>query len=322
MTTTASTVPVRALGDSGIRVPALALGSWHTYDRMDFEKAVELVGTAIERGVNLFDVGVYGIPGMQPPAITDVLFSAIIRATGVAREDWLLSEKVWTDAYDDGFRGQLENALFRVGTDRTDLVVLGDIHRDDLTMHDIAAAMQELVTEGLVTEWGVNNWSASNIAELRRIAAEEGWTGPAFAQLKYSIARRSIPDGEPFAKLFADGFVFEASDCLEGGYLSGRTDLTREVGRDPGEVRSALLSDLPAYVAVAESLGTSPAQLAIAFTLTHPANVTTLFGATRLSQLEDNLAAFELIERVGAQSLRAAVDPFWVDRGIVDPEGP
>lgn len=317
-----TTVPRRPLGDTGIEVSALALGSWHTYDRMDFEAAVELVGTAIERGINLFDVGVYGFPGQLPPAITDVLFSAIIRGTGVSRDQYLLSEKVWTDAYDDGFRAQLERALFRVGTDHADIAVLGDIHRDDLTMRDIAAAMQELVEAGLTRAWAVNNWSAGNIAELRRIAADEGWAGPAFAQLKYSVSRRSIPDGEPFARLFADGFLFQASDSLEGGYLSGNVNPSREVGRDPGEVRARILETLPEYVATAERLGTTPAQLAIAFTLTHPANVTTLFGSTKLAQLEDNIAAFDLVERVGAAELRDAVSPFWADQGVVDPEGP
>jgi L-glyceraldehyde 3-phosphate reductase len=316
------TVPRRTLGTSGIEVPALALGSWHTYDRMDFEDAVELLATAMQRGVDLFDVGVYGFPGMRPPAITDVLFSAIIRGTGVGRDDYLLSEKVWTDAYDHGFVDQLERALFRVGTDHTDLAVLGDIHRDDLTMHEIASAMQELVERGLVRAWGVNNWSASNIAELRRIASDESLTGPVFAQLKYSVARRAIPDGEPFGALFDDGFVFEASDCLEGGFLSGNPNRDREVGKDPGEVRARVVDSLPDYVATAERLGATPAQLAIAFTLTHPANVTTLFGATTLSQLEDDIAAFELVERVGAAEIRAAVEPFWADRGVVDPAGP
>jgi len=315
-----ASVPRRQLG--GIEVPALALGSWHTYDRMDFESAVELVGTALSRGVNMFDVGVYGFPGMMPPAITDVLFSAIIRATGVDRSGYLLSEKIWTDAYEGGFATQLERALFRVGTDHADIAVLGDIHRDDITMHDIATAMQELVDKGLITEWGVNNWSAANIAELRRIAAAEGLVAPAFAQLKYSVARRSIPDGEPFAALFADGFLFEASDVLEGGYLTGNPNREREVGRDPGEVRARLVDYLPEYVAVAEGLGTTPAQLAVAFTLTHPANAVTLVGVTKLAQLEDNLAAFDLVERVGAAGLRAAVEPFWADAGVVDPAGP
>lgn len=312
----------RPLGDSGLEVPALALGSWHTYDRMDFEDAVELVGTAIDRGVTMFDVGVYGFPGMRPPAVTDVLFSAIIRAVGVPRDGYLLSEKIWTDAYDGGFAEQLERALFRVGSGHADIAVLGDIHRDDVTMHDIATAMQELVDRGLVRAWGVNNWSAANIAELRRIAAAEGLTAPAFAQLKYSVARRSIPDGAPFAELFADGFLFEASDSLEGGYLAGNASPDREVGRDPGDVRKTILEYLPEYVAAADRLGTSPARLAIAFTLTHPANAVTLFGATKLSQLEDNLAAFDLVEQIGADELRAAVEPFWADRDSVDPAGP
>jgi aryl-alcohol dehydrogenase-like predicted oxidoreductase len=75
-------------------------------------------------------------------------------------------------------------------------------------------------------------------------------------------------------------------------------------------------------VATAARLETTPARLAIAFTLTHPANVSTLFGATKLAQLEDNVAAFELLERVGAAELRAAVEPFWADAGVVDPAGP
>ncbi|MDR2373291.1 MAG: aldo/keto reductase [Bifidobacteriaceae bacterium] len=317
-----NTVPRRQLGASGVEVPRLALGSWHTYDRMDFEDAVEVVATAIDRGVNLFDVGVYGSPGQQPPAITDVLFSAIIRGAGVKREGWLLSEKLWMSGYDHGFRDQLSKALFRAGTDHADLAVLGDLHRDDLTMPEIVAAMQELIDAGLIRAWGVNNWSAANIDALIDFAQAEGMTAPAFAQLKYSVARRSIPDGEPFARLFARGFAFEASDVLEGGHLAGHRQVGREVGADPGGVRERLIGSLDEFARVAAELGTTPAQLAVAFSLTHPANAVTLFGATRLSQLESNIAALDLVESLGADAIRAAVAPFWADKDVVSPEGP
>lgn len=316
-------LPRRRVGTSDVEVSQLSLGSWHTYDRMDFADAVTMVRTAVDAGVNLFDVGVYGIPGMTP-VFTDVIWGAMMRASGIPREEYVVSAKLWIEGFDDerGFRPQLHNAFLRGGFDHADLVILGDLRRDDVALEDLVDDLSGLARAGLIRAWGVNNWSATNIRALREIAARRGVDGPQIAQLKYSVARRSIADGEPFARLFAEGFTMQASDVLEGGVLTGRTDQTREVGRDPGEIRDAITRSTAGLVELAEKLGTSAARLAVAFTLTHPANVSTLFGASRLSQLEDNLAAVELVEQVGADELRAMVEPFWADRGIVDPEGP
>ncbi|SDT25495.1 aldo/keto reductase [Microterricola viridarii] len=324
MTTTVSApaIPRRGIGRSGLEASVLSLGSWHTYDRMHFEDAVELVATAAARGINLFDVGVYAFPG-GPPAFTDVLFSAIVRAAGIARSDYLLSEKLWLEGFGpDGFRPQLERALFRVGTDYSDLVILGDLRRDDLELRDLVLDLAELQRSGSIRAWGVNNWSAGNIQALIDIAAAEGVPGPQIAQLKYSMSRRSIPDGAPFARLWEQGITMQASDVMEGGILAGKVNPGREVGRDPGDIRAAIIASVPGVIALAEELEATPAQLAVAFTLTHPANTTTLFGATRLAQLEQNIGAIQLVERVGAAELRARVAPFWADNGIVDPEGP
>ncbi|MFI9591696.1 hypothetical protein [Nonomuraea sp. NPDC052265] len=59
-------VPQRQIGAHGPEASVLSLGSWHTYDRMDFGAAVELLRHAVEIGVNLFDVGVHGLPGQRP----------------------------------------------------------------------------------------------------------------------------------------------------------------------------------------------------------------------------------------------------------------
>lgn len=317
------TVPTRQIGRSGIDASVLALGSWHTYDRMDFADAVEMVSHAVEQGITLFDVGVYGIPGMQPPPLTDVLFSAIIRAAGIRREQYLLSEKLWLEGYGSGgFRPQLENALFRVGCDSSDLVILGDLRRDDLELRDLVLDLASLAESGLIRAWGVNNWSAANIQSLIDIAAAEGVPGPQLAQLKYSVSRRSIPDGAPFARLFEQGLTMQASDVMEGGILAGNANPSREVGRDPGGIREKIIATIPAILALAEELDTTPAQLAIAFTLTHPANTTTLFGASSRDQLAQNIAAIALVDRVGSAELRRRVEPFWADKDVVDPAGP
>ncbi|UOR00509.1 aldo/keto reductase [Leucobacter allii] len=313
----------RRLGTSELEVPLLALGSWHVYDRMHFEDIVALMRAAVDRGASLFDVGVYAAPG-APPVFTDVLFASAMRAAGIAREEYLLSEKLWVEGWDaeGGFRPQLERALVRVGSERADLVVLGDLRRDDLPLEDIVESLAELHRTGLVRAWGVNNWSAGSVQRLIDIAAATAAPAPAVAQLKYSVSRRSIPDGEPFRRLWDQGLSLEASDVMEGGYLAGKTSTDREVGRDPGGIRQRIIDDVAAFSALAAELGATPAQLAIAFTLTHSATATTLFGASSAAQFEANLGSLELLERVGAGTIRERVEPFWADRGLVDPEGP
>ncbi|WP_340556156.1 aldo/keto reductase [Streptomyces sp. GSL17-111] len=319
---TTAVLPRRRIGTSELEASALSLGSWHTFDRMDFADAVTMVRHALDQGVNLFDVGVYGMPG-KPPVFTDVLWGAIMRAAAVPRDSYLASVKLWIEAFDgEGFAPQLKNAFLRTGLDHADLVILGDLRREDVTLEDLVGDLSALTEAGLIRAWGVNNWSAGNIHALRRIAAARGVPGPQIAQLKYSLARRAIPDGKPFAELFAAGLSMQSSDVLEGGILAGRTSPEREIGRDPGSVRDAIIATVPGITELAGELDTTPAQLAVAFTLTHPANATTLVGATRLEQVRQNIAALDLVDRVGAEHLRSLVEPFWVDRGIVDPEGP
>ncbi|AZS47878.1 aldo/keto reductase [Microbacterium oxydans] len=315
-------LPRREIGRSGLHSSLFSLGSWHTYDRMDFADAVTMLREAVDRGVNLFDVGVYSAPG-APPVFTDVIFSAMVRAAGLDREEWLLSSKLWLETFDaEGFRPQLDNALMRVGVEHADLVILGDLRRDDLDLRDLVLDLARLTDAGIIRAWGVNNWSASSIQALIDIATDEDVPGPQIAQLKYSVSRRAIPDGAPFAGLWEQGLTLQASDCLEGGILAGKVNGDRQIGRDPGDIRGRILSDVPAFAALADSLDASPAQLGIAFTLTHPALTTTLFGASSVAQLRANLAAVDLVDRVGVAELRRLVAPFWADRGIVDPEGP
>ncbi|MFI6503633.1 aldo/keto reductase [Nonomuraea typhae] len=316
-----STVPRRKIGPHGPEASVLALGSWHIYDRMDFADAVAMVRHAADLGVNLFDVGVYGFPG-QPPVFTDVLFSAIVRAAGIPRPDYLLSVKLWLESYpEQSLRDQLARALFRAGTDRADLVILGDIRRTDLDLVRLAGDLAELESEGLIGSWGVNNWSATAVRTIRGHALEAGSPGPQLAQLKYSPCRRSIPDGGPYASLFAEGLALQPSDVMEGGILAGKTTPSRQIGRDPGGVRPSIIRAAAGLGAAARSAGATAAQLCVAFALAHPATCTVLFGASSTEQLVDNAGALAVLDRLGPERVRELVEPFWADRGVVDPEG-
>jgi len=316
-------IPRHPLPGTDLTLPALALGSWHTWDRLPFAQSVALLRHAVAAGITMFDVGVYGAHDAAPPAISDVLFGAILREAGLERSQVLLSVKLWLELWGDGGLGpQLDTALRRLGTGHADLVVLGDLRRDDIALPALVRDLARLADRGVIRAWGVNNWSAGNIARLIDIAGAEGLPPPRLAQLKYSVARRAIPDGAPFAGLFDAGFRMQASDIYEGGILAGTLAPQREIGRDPGGIRARIVAAAEPLAALARDWGVRPATVAMAFALSHPACVNALFGATRVAQVDDALAAFALLDRIGPAALRAAVQPLWCDRGIVNPEGP
>jgi L-glyceraldehyde 3-phosphate reductase len=319
-------VPHRRIGTLGPEVSVLALGSWHTYDRMPFTEAVTMIRHAIDSGITLFDVGYYGgfvIDGRPvPEAYTDILFGRIIRAAGVSREDYALSAKLWVNNYPEkSFEDQLDNLLLRVDTEHADFAILGDLFGRTLDYPRLVADLGSLIDKGKLGGWGVNNWSVADIRAVHRAALDAGVAGPQMAQLKYSVVRRSIPDGEPFRRLVEDiGITLQASDVLEGGMLAGNVKPDRMIGRDPGGIRDGIPDAARRLADIAASLDATPAQVAVAFCLTHPAITTVLFGATRTAQLVENIAAVELGERHGPR-IREAVADLWLDRDVVDPSG-
>ncbi|MFF2951342.1 aldo/keto reductase [Kitasatospora sp. NPDC057965] len=312
-------VPRRRLGADGPEVPVFGLGSWNTWDRMTTDEAADLVARAVARGVNLFDVAHYDFGPHAENAVTDILFGEAVRNAGLSRADYLLCGKLWLWDYPKAsFAEQLEVSLARVGTDRADFVVVGD-YLGRLDVPAVVTDVAEQVRAGRFTAWGVNNWSADDLAEAFRFARAEGLVAPSFAQLKYSLARRSVPEGEPYGRLFDEfGLGLQASDVFEGGILAGKLHPQRKIGADPGGIRERIRESYPQVRRIAEGFDATPAQLALAFTLTHRAAASVLFGASRPEQFEANLGALELLERHG-EELRAAVSGLWLDRDVVHP---
>ncbi|SDW61324.1 Aldo/keto reductase family protein [Amycolatopsis xylanica] len=161
----------------------------------------------------------------------------------------------------------------------------------------------------------MNNWLASDLDYTMKFASREGLPAPSFAQLKYSVVRRSMAEGPFYGAHFETGrLALQASDVFEGGVLLGKTP-SRKIGADPGGIRSAIKDAAWAVATVASSFGVSPSQLAIAFCLAYAPVANVLFGVSRLQQLEDNLGAVRLAASHGAE-VRAALDGLWLDRAV------
>lgn len=313
-------VPRKRLGARGPLVPLFGLGSWNTWDRMEFDDAVAFIRRARQVGVNLFDVAHYNFGPHAENAQTDVIFGKAVAAAGLAREDYLLCGKLWLWEYPkSSFAEQMSTSLERIGTDRADAVVVGDFF-GELDIRAVVTDVAEQVRAGRFEHWGVNNWAARDLAFAHEFALAEGMTPPSFAQLKYSLARRSVPDGEHYGRLFDElGLGLQASDVFEGGILAGNLQPSRKIGADPGGIRDAIRAAYPQVERIAQRFDATPAQLAIAFTLTHRATANVLFGASRAEQLEQNLGAIEVWQRHG-DALREAVDELWLDRDVVPPD--
>lgn len=309
-------VPRRRLGLNGPEVPLFALGSWNTWDRMEFDGAVALVTRAVEVGAGFFDVAHYNMGPHAEQSKTDLIFARAVREAGIAREQYILCGKLWLWDYPaQGFAAQLDESLSRLAVDRADLVVVGDyMERPDLKA--VVSDVAELMRQGRFGGWGVNNWTAADLLEAIAFARSEGMPAPCFAQLKYSVVRRSMAEGPEYAGLFETGeFSLQASDVLEGGILAGKLTPARKIGADPGQIRERIKDAAGRFAAVAADFGASAPQLAIAFCLSHPAVANVLFGVSRPEQLEDNLKALKLFEAHGAE-IRRVLAELWLDQAV------
>lgn len=313
-------VPKRKLGNNGPRVPLFALGSWNTWDRMTGDEAVAMVRRAAEVDAAFFDVAYYNMGPHEEHSKTDILFGEAVRNAGLSRKDYLVCGKLWLWDYPNlKFREQIEVSLERARLDRFDMVVVGDY----MTAPDMALIVREvntLIDDGLFDSWGINNWQLAHTHQALSYAEGAKLVPPSFAQLKYSIVRRSMAEGPGYGALFASGELgLQASDCLEGGVLAGKGVPQRKIGHDAGAIREKIYAIVPELQRIATEFDATPVQAALAFCLANPHTGNLLFGASRLEQLEDNLGALPLLDRAGDR-LRKALAPLWLDRHV-SPEG-
>ncbi|AMB60495.1 hypothetical protein AWU67_11320 [Microterricola viridarii] len=294
-----------------------ALGSWSTWDRMEFDDSVALIRRAADVGAAFFDVAHYNMGPHAENARTDLIFGEAVRAAGLARADYLLCGKLWLWEYPTtSFASQMQTSLSRIGIDKADTVVVGD-YMSPIDVRQVVADVAAEIAAGRFDSWGVNNWQAADITLALDFAEAEGLTPPTFAQLKYGLVRRTMAEGEHYGELFRSGrLALQASDIFEGGILAGKLVPARKIGADVGGIREQIVAAYPEVERIATGLGATPTQLGIAFCLANPATANVLFGVSRLEQLEDNLGALALLERIGAEAIRSATAELWLDRGV------
>ncbi|WP_336066435.1 aldo/keto reductase [Nitratireductor rhodophyticola] len=295
----------RRIGTTDLNTSVLSLGSYQTYSRMEYRDVVGVIHRAAELGINLFDVAHY-----RTAPHTEVVLARALRDAGLKRSDVMIMDKVWWYDHDEpSLSQQLDDLLYRLDTDYVDVLMCYGMRpgRDDPA--ETARIVAGFVSAGKARAWGGLNWSARDLRTAHVTCSREGLPLPQIVQLKYNIARRRIVEAEDYTALRAEtGISIHASDSIEGGILAGNLVRERKLGRDPGNIRDKIITLVPQLREIADGFGCSMAQLAIAYCIANPQTASLLFGASRISQLEDNVGAVEVAQKHGAAIREALAD--------------
>jgi aryl-alcohol dehydrogenase-like predicted oxidoreductase len=299
-------LPHARLGRSELSVSRVALGSWRTFERMPREDGLAVMRAAREAGIDFLDDARYNDEtGTAPLAsgYSEVVFGELFRAAGWKRADVVVANKLWWELWpEQGAAGEVDASLRRMGLDHLD-VAYSEKPPEGLSVDDVVAQASALIRAGKLRAWGLLNWPADLLAEAARSAERQGVAMPAAVQLPYSLVRRSpVEDPETTRALEASGASIVASATLAAGALTGKYAGDTANGRIEKETNEpkhqAALAAGQELLSLGAQLEAPPAALAIGFALTHPNVASVLIGATTPTQIAENIAALDLLERL------------------------
>ncbi|OWQ85255.1 aldo/keto reductase [Roseateles aquatilis] len=311
----------RRLGRSGLQVSELSLGSWVTYhNQVDTGSAVELMAAARDAGINFFDNAEAYALGKS-----EEIMGQVLKQLGWGRHTYVVSTKFYWGIDKDGttinykdtlnrkyLTQAIDGSLKRFGLDFIDLVYC---HRPDphTPIEETVWAMSDMITRGKALYWGTSEWSAADIRAAWEIAERHHLHKPVMEQPQYHLFHRQRVEQE-YARLYDDiGLGLTTWSPLASGLLTGKyrngipegsrgslesMSWIREQLQEPK--RNAAVGELEV---IAGELGCSMAQLALAWINRNPRVSTIILGASKLSQLQDNLGALAVTPRLTPEIL-------------------
>jgi len=298
------------LGRAGLKVSELSFGSWLTFgSALDVRAARECMALAVERGVNFFDnAEVYG-QGRSEEVMGEALRS-------FRRESLVISTKIFWGGEgpnDTGLSWKhlvegTKASLKRLKLDYVDLLFC---HRPDpnTPVEETVRAMDHLVRSGCAFYWGTSEWPAEALGEAYEVAYRLHCVPPAMEQPQYNMLWRHRVEVE-YAPLYERwGLGTTIWSPLASGFLTGKyaAGIPRGSRLEQHEwLRERFLSETNLTIVrklsgIAEELGCSLAQLAIAWCLKNPQVSTVILGATTRAQLEENLGALRVKEQLSEE---------------------
>ena len=303
----------RRLGRSGLKVSELSFGSWVTYGNQLGESAArECMAAAFDAGVNFFDNAEVYAKGNAESIMGEAL-----KHLGWRRSAYIVSTKFFWGLHDGPNERNtlnrkyllqaIDGSLKRFKLDYVDLVYC---HRPDpeTPIEETVWAFHSMIEAGKALYWGTSEWSAADIMAAWQIAERHHLHKPVTEQPQYNLFHRERVEQE-YARLYTDiGLGTTTWSPLASGLLTGKYD-----GGVPADSRAAVkgyewlaervqdgakLSKVRALAPIAQELSCTLAQLAIAWCLKNAHVSTVITGASRPSQVKENMQAERVVSKL------------------------
>ncbi|WP_420643682.1 potassium channel beta subunit family protein [Candidatus Leptofilum sp.] len=307
----------RRLGKSGLKVSALSFGSWVTFStQADVDLAAEMMKVAYDAGVNFFDNAEIYAHGKS-----EEIMGAALKKLGWRRDSYIVSSKVMWGAIPNPAPTQrglsrkhimeaCYQALERLQVDYLDLYFC---HRPDpeVPMEEVVRSMNTLIEQGKVFYWGTSEWSAQQLMEAHSVARQYNLIPPTMEQPQYHMFHRyrfEVEYGRLYDTIGLGTTIWSplASGLLTGKYnkgipedsrlnLPGYEWLRSMLESEEGQKRLQSVQEL---VPIAEELNTTMPKLAIAWCLKNPNVSTVITGASKVSQVKENMKALDVVPQL------------------------
>ena len=298
------------VGNSGLKLPAISLGLWHNFGEVDlFDNSRKMVQRAFDLGITHFDLANnYG----PPPGSAEETFGKILKKDFLPyRDELIISSKagydMWPGPYGEWgskkyLTASLDQSLKRMGLDYVDIFYS---HRPDpeTPFEETAQALDLMVRQGKALYIGISNYSAEQTAEIAAIFKDLK-TPFIIHQPAYNIYNRWIEDGLQDVltanKLGTIAFSPLAQGMLTDRYLHGIPEDSR-AGRPSSPFLNAervqeTIEKSRALNEIAQRRGQTLAEMAVAWILRDGKVTSVLIGASRVSQIDDNVKALENLD--------------------------
>jgi voltage-dependent potassium channel beta subunit len=298
----------RRLGKSGLKVSEFSFGAWVTFGKQVGEDdATSIMGYAYDHGVNFFD----NAEGYEA-GNAEIVMGEALKALKWSRDSYMVSSKVFWGGEKPTQKGLsakhvtdgAHNALKRLGVDYLDLYFC---HRPDLDtpIEETVRAMHNLIVQGKVIYWGTSEWTAQQLTEAHLVARRDNLTPPTMEQPEYNMFNRQKVEVDylPIYELGLGTTIWSplASGLLTGKYnegipadsrinLPGYEWLKRNLESPAGKAKIEKVKKL---AVLARDVGLPVHHMALLWCLNNPHVSTVILGASKKSQLEDNLKALD-----------------------------
>lgn len=302
----------RRMGKSGLQLSVLSFGSWVTFARQtDDQQNDRLMSVAYDAGINFFDnAEVYS------NGLSEEMMGRILKQKDWDRSSYVVSSKAffgWKGADKKPNQHGLSRkhlteacheALTRLQVEYLDLYYC---HRPDknVPIEEVVRTMNTLIQQGKILYWGTSEWSAAEIVEAHAAAGRLGLEAPAVEQPEYNLFNRQKMEADYltiFKNLGMGTTIWSplASGLLTGKYNNGIPEDSRLALEGYGWLKDRALAQdklnrVEELGKLAKGLGVSLPTLAIAWCVGNPNVTTAILGATKESQLLENLKALEVL---------------------------